>query len=171
MVGELSALHIFVVGGDARKRADDVDIATSGASLGRDEKAGGDVVEHIYSHDPDLPDQAPPFARPDSLVHEGEIIQSIDGTDVLSASDERVLLRGKAGRKALLQVKSTAGQVREVLVTPISERDERNLRYAEWEYSRRRKLEADSQNHIGYVHLRAMGSEDIAEWARDFYPV
>jgi tricorn protease-like protein len=50
-------------------------------------------------------------------------------------------------------------------------RDEGNLRYAEWEYSRRRKVEADSQNHIGYVHLRAMGSEDIAEWARDFYPV
>jgi tricorn protease len=148
-----------------------VDIATFGARLRRDEKAGGDVVEHIYLHDPDLPDQAPPFARPDSLVHEGEIIQSIDGTDVLTASDERVLLRGKAGRKVLLQVKSTAGQVREVLVTPISERDERNLRYAEWEYSRRRKVEADSQNDIGYVHLRAMGSDDIAEWARDFYPV
>ncbi len=171
MVGELSALHIFVVGGDAREPGDHVDIATFGARLRRDEKAGGDVVEHIYLHDPDLPDQAPPFARPDSLVHEGEIIQSIDGTDVLSVSDERVLLRGKAGRKVLLQVKSTAGQVREVLVTPVSERDERNLRYAEWEYSRRRKVEADSQNHIGYVHLRAMGSDDIAEWARDFYPV
>jgi len=171
MVGELSALHIFVVGGDAREPGDHVDIATFGAALRRDETAGGDVVEHIYLHDPDLPDQAPPFARPDSLVHEGEAIQSIDGADVLGVSDERVLLRGKAGRKVLLQVKSTSGQLREVLVTPISEREERNLRYAEWEYSRRRKVEADSQNHIGYVHLRAMGSEDIADWARDFYPV
>jgi tricorn protease len=171
MVGELSALHIFVVGGDAREPGDHVDIATFGATLRRDEKAGGDVVEHIYLHDPDLPDQAPPFARPDSLVREGEVIQSIDGADVLSVSDERVLLRGKAGRKVLLQVKSTSGQLREVLATPISEREERNLRYAEWEFSRRRKVEADSQNHIGYVHLRAMGSEDIADWARDFYPV
>ena len=171
MVGELSALHIFVVGGDAREPGDHVDIATLGATLRRDEKAGGDVVEHIYLHDPDLPDQAPPFARPDSLVHEGEIIQSVDGADVLSVSDERVLLRGKAGRKVLLQVKSQAGQTREVLVTPISERDERNFRYAEWEYSRRRKVETDSQSHIGYVHLRAMGSEDIAEWARGYYPV
>jgi tricorn protease len=171
MVGELSALHIFVVGGDAREPGDHVDIATFGAVLRRDEKAGGDVVEHIYLHDPDLPDQAPPLARPDSLVHEGEIIQSIDGAEVLGVTDERVLLRSKVGRKVLLQVKSTAGQVRDVLVTPISERDERNLRYAEWEYSRRRKVETDSQNHIGYVHLRAMGDEDIAEWARDFYPV
>ena len=171
MVGELSALHIFVEGGDARKPADQVDIASFGASLRRDEKAGGYVVDHIYLHDPDLPDQAPPFARPDSLVKEGETIQTIDGVDVLSVSDERMLLRGKAGRKVLLQVKSEAGQVRQVLVTPVKESQDRDLAYADWEISRQRKVDADSQNHIGYVHLRAMGSEDIAEWERDFYPI
>ena len=74
MVSELSALHTFVQGGDARKTADHIDLATLGARLRRDEKAGGFVVEHIYAHDPDLPDQAPPFARPDSLVNEGEVI-------------------------------------------------------------------------------------------------
>ena len=171
MVSELSALHIFVVGGDARKPADHVDIASLGALLRRDEKAGGDVVEHIYQHDPDLPDQAPPFARPDSLVQEGEVIQTIDGEDVLSVPDERILVRGKAGHKVLLQVKSKSGEVREVLVTPISEREERNMRYAEWEYSRRLKVESASKDHIGYVHLRAMGPDDIDEWERDFYPV
>jgi len=91
--------------------------------------------------------------------------------DVLSVSDERMLLRGKAGRKVLLQVKSEAGQVREVLVTPVKESQDRDLAYADWEISRQRKVDADSQNHIGYVHLRAMGSEDIAEWERDFYPI
>ena len=64
MVGELSALHIFVHGGDARKAADHVDLASLGAVLRRDEKAGGFVVEHIYLHDPDLPNEAPPLARP-----------------------------------------------------------------------------------------------------------
>ena len=34
--------------------------------------AGGFVVEHIYLHDPDLPNQTPPLARPDSMVREGE---------------------------------------------------------------------------------------------------
>jgi tricorn protease len=171
MVGELSALHIFVVGGDARKPADDVDIASLGAVLRRDEKAGGDVVQHIYRHDPDLPNLAPPLARPDSLVREGEVVVSIDGDDVLSAPDERALLRGKAGRKVLLSVKNTAGQTREVLVTPVTERDERGLRYTEWEYTRRLKVDSDSQGQIGYVHLRAMGSNDIDQWVRDFYPV
>jgi len=171
MVGELSALHIFVRGGDARKPADQVDIASLGAILRRDEKAGGYMVDHIYLHDPDLPNLTPPLAKPDSLVHEGEVIVSIDGDDLLNVTDERALLRGKAGRKVLLRVKSANGQTRDVLVAAVSEEDERNLRYSEWEYSRRRKVEADSRNHIGYVHLRAMGSDDMEQWVREFYPV
>jgi len=171
MVSELSALHIFVEGGDSRKPPDQVEIAGLGAVLRRDERAGGFVVEHIYLHDPDLPSDAPPLARPDSMVREGEVILSIDGEDSLSVPDERALLRGKTGRKVLLRVKSAKGETRDVLVTPISEKDERNLRYTEWEYSRRQKVEADSQSQIGYVHLRAMTSADIEQWAREFYPV
>jgi len=171
MVSELSALHIFVWGGDSRKPADQVDIATLGAVLRRDEKAGGSVVEHVYLHDPDLPNEAPPLARPDSMVKEGEIITSIDGDDLLKVQDERELLRGKAGRKVLLHVKSASGQTRDVLATPITANDERELRYREWEYTRRLKVESDSKGQIGYVHLQAMGSEDIEQWTRDYYPV
>jgi tricorn protease len=171
LVSELSALHIFVFGGDSRKPPDQVDLASLGAVLRRDEKAGGYVVEHVYLHDPDLPNEAPPLARPDSIVHEREVILSIDGEDLLSVSDERALLRGKAGRQVLLRVKSASGQTREVIATAISAKDESNLRYKEWEYSRRLKVESDSQGHIGYVHLRAMGPADIEQWAREFYPV
>jgi len=171
MVSELSALHTFVFGGDEREPTDKIDLASLGAVLRRDEQAGGYVVQHIYSHDPDLPDQAPPLARPDSMVHEGEVVVSIDGEDLLSVSDERALLRGKTGRKVLLRVKSSSGQVREVLAIPVSEGTERNMRYAEWEYSRRLQVESASQGKIGYLHLRAMGNRDIAQWTRDFYPV
>ncbi len=110
MVSELSALHTFVVGGDNRKPADKVEIATLGAVLRRDEKAGGYVVEHIYRNDPDLPDQASPLARPDSLVKQGETIVSIDGQSLLSVSDERELLRGKVGQQVMLQVKGEKGR-------------------------------------------------------------
>src|ERR1035437_163292 len=106
MVSELSTLHTFVQGGESRKPSDQIDIATLGAQLRRDEKAGGYVVEHNYLHDPDLANQAPPLARPDSRVKEGEVIVSIDGQSLLSVSDERALLRGKAGMQVLLRVKS-----------------------------------------------------------------
>jgi tricorn protease len=171
MVSELSALHTFVQGGDQRKPTDDIGIATLGAVLRRDEKAGGYVVEHVYAHDPDLPDQAPPLARPESLVKEGEVILSIDGQPVLNVPDERSLLRGKAGQQVLLHVKPATGGARDVLVKPINSRDDTRMRYAEWEYSRRVKVDDASNKQIGYVHLQAMGSDDINQWARDYYPV
>ena len=33
------------------------------------------------------------------------------------------------------------------------------------------RAEKLSNNRIGYVHLQAMGANDIARWAREFYPV
>ena len=171
MVSELSALHTFVQGGDARKPADQIDTATLGAILRRDEKAGGYVVQHIYQHDPDLPNLAPPLARPESLVKEGEVILSIDGQSLLTVSDERSLLRGKAGQQVMLHVKPATGDARDILVKPISDREDGRMRYAEWEYSRRQQVDSGSSGLIGYVHLQAMTSGDIDQWAREYYPV
>jgi tricorn protease len=170
MVAELSALHTFVRGGDARKPADQIELASLGAQLRRDDHLGGYVVEHVYLHDPDLPERASPLARPESLVRTGEVLVSINGISLLSVVDERELLRGKAGTQVLLHVKSPGGE-RDVLVTPIKAADEADLRYAEWEYTRRLRVEADSHGTVGYVHLQAMGPDDMDQWAREFYPV
>ena len=58
-----------------------------------------------------------------------------------------------------------------VIVHPITSNQEADLRYHEWEFTRRLQVNELSSNHIGYVHLRAMGSDNISEWAREFYPV
>jgi tricorn protease len=171
MVGELSTLHIFVQGGDGRHPMDHVDIGALGAILRRDEKAGGFVVEHIYRHDPDLPNEAPPFERPESRVREGEVIVGIDGETALGVADERAMLLGKAGMQVLLRVKAGTGEPRDVLVTAMKLAEESALRYREWEYTRRLKVETQSNGQIGYVHLRAMGADDIDQWAREYYPV
>ena len=72
----------------------------------------------------------------------------------------------------LLGVKSAAGDgARDVIVVPFTGNDESNLRYHEWEYTRRTIVEKESSNDIGYVHLRAMGGGDFADFAREFYPV
>jgi tricorn protease len=54
-------------------------------------------------------------------------------------------------------------------VTPVAQRREQQLRYGDWRYSRARAVDAASQGRIGYVHLRAMGRDDIADFAREFY--
>jgi tricorn protease len=171
MVGELSTLHTFVRGGDTRRPIDQIDVGALGARLRRDEQAGGFLVEHIYLHDPDMPNEAPPFERPESRVREGEVIVGIDGENALSATDERAMLLGKAGSQVLLRVKSGSGETRDVLVTAMKLGDESALRYREWEYTRRLAVEKASNGQIGYVHLRAMLPADIDQWAREYYPI
>ncbi len=57
------------------------------------------------------------------------------------------------------------------IVKPFSPGDETNLRYSEWEYTRRLQVEQASNNEIGYVHMRAMGAGNYTEWVKGFYPV
>ncbi|HEY2378053.1 MAG TPA: S41 family peptidase [Gemmatimonadaceae bacterium] len=169
MVGELSALHIFVYGGDFRRGSEAIAPASLGARLTRDESGGGYRVDHIYQNDPDSPRDLSPLARFGVNVNEGDIIEAVNGIPTLSA-DIGSLLRDEADRQVLLRVKPKTGGEREVIVTPISQQREQGLRYSEWEYTRRVEVEKKSAEQIGYVHLRAMGQNDIAEFARDYYP-
>jgi tricorn protease len=172
MASELSALHTYVYGGDHREGEDEIDPASLGAVLLRDEAAGGYRVEHIYDSDPDLPDQLSPLARSDVDVGEGDVIQSINGTPALSVAHPGALLRHQADKQVRLRVKPSSGEdSRDVVVVPITSGREWDLRYDSWEYSRRTLVDSLSNGDIGYVHLRAMGSSDIAQWFREFYPV
>ncbi len=172
MIGELSALHMYVAGGDMRQGEEQIYPGALGAVLTRDDKNGGYRIDHIYLSDPDEPDQLSPLARPDLNVTEGDIITSINGVSTLSVNHPDLLLRQQAGQQVLLEIKpSGKGETREVIVTPITQSQDRNLRYDEWEYTRRQRVDDKGEGKIGYVHLRAMGAGDYAQWARDFYPV
>jgi tricorn protease len=172
MVSELCAIHTFVYGGDHRSGGDDVASGRLGAVLVRDPGAGGERVEHIYRWDPDEPARRAPLAAPGVAVGEGDLITHIDGVPVLEAPSAAALLRNKVGAQVLLTVVPAAGgDARQVIVRPISPRSEWDLRYLEWEHGRRLLVEELGGGDIGYVHLRAMGADDIAQWARHFYPV
>ena len=43
------------------------------------------------------------------------------------------------------------------------------LRYADWVQTRMRRVETQGEGRIGYLHLRAMGGNDMASFVRDFY--
>ncbi|GJQ28206.1 MAG: tricorn protease [Phycisphaerae bacterium] len=172
MVGELSALHIFVRGGDLRTGPDAVQPAALGALCTRDERAGGFRIEHIYQSDPDEPQRASPLLRPGVEAKVGDVITHVDGRPALEAPDVGLLLRGKAGRQVLLTLQSNPDEApRHVIVTPVSPSAEEDLRYHEWQYTRRLKVEEASNREFGYVHLRAMGGENMNEFAKGFYPV
>ena len=171
MVSELSALHTFVYGGEHRKGPYEIDVASLGAVLARDEAAKGWRVERLYRTDPDLPATAGPLLAPGVEVKAGDVIEAINGNSTLPAADPGVLLRNLADKQVLLHV--TDGKTRkgrDVVVTPIPAKKAADLRYADWETSRRLAVEEKGKGEIGYVHLRAMGGDDYTSWARDFYP-
>jgi tricorn protease len=172
MVGELSALHMFVYGGDNRRSPDSVNLGWLGGVLSRDETAGGYRIDRIYQGDPDYPESLSPLVRPGVDLKVGDTILAVNGVDALSVPDIGALLRNQAGRQVLLHVKdATTGKERDCIARPLASSAANDLQYTDWEMSRRQAVETGSNGTVGYVHLRAMGTNDIATWARDFYPV
>ena len=104
-------------------------------------------------------------------MSEGDVIISINGRE-LSTVDPGEMLRNQAGKQVLLRIRPKGATApRDVVVKPISMQEEFDLRYREWEYTRRQMVEQASGNRIGYVHLRAMGSNDINQWVEEYTPV
>jgi tricorn protease len=172
MVSELSALHTFVFGGDKREGEDHIYPASLGAVWSRDMAHTGYRIDRIYAGDPDDPQSLSPLSQPGVDVAVGDVIQSINGVGTLSVRDPAILLRNLTGKQVLLKVwEAATNKVRDCVAVPISPGAFFNLRYDDWELSRRQEVETKGKGDIGYVHLRAMGSGDIARWARDFYPV
>ena len=172
MMSELSALHAYVVPGEKRKGSENIDVASLGAELTFDRAAGGWRISRIYQGDPDYPEELSPLQKPGLHIAEGDVILAIDGSETLSVLNPAALLRAKAGRQILLKLKpASGGDSYEQIVKAISSSDAGKLRYSDWELSRRRQVEAAGSSKIGYVHLQAMGPEDAAQWARDFFPI
>ncbi len=169
-VGELSALHTSVRGGDRRSGDDNVAVANLGGQFSRDEAAGGYRIDYIYRADPDYPHERSPLDHPELDVSVGDVITHVNGVPTLSVPHLNALLRNQTGQQVRIGLKSgETGVSQDVIVVPIGSAF--SLRYRDWEYSRRLAVDEASDNEIGYVHLRAMGSRDISEWYREFYPV
>ncbi|MEM9820209.1 MAG: S41 family peptidase [Bacteroidota bacterium] len=168
LVGELSALHTGAGGGDTRSDNQSIQVASLGAETSRDEANGGFRIDYIYKADPDYPDQKSPLDDPYLDIRAGDIITKVNGRPALSALDIGALIRNQVGKQVRLSLKRGT-ETRDVIVKPMG--SEFWLRYADWEYGNRLKVDKDSEEQIGYLHLRAMGSRDIQQFYREFYPV
>ncbi len=169
MVSELSSLHTDARGGDLRKDDLEIAVATLGARWTRDEAAGGYRLEHIYQGDPDFPDKLGPLLKPGLGIKAGDVVLEINGAPTLAVPDAGALLRNQAGRQVLLKLKPAGGDAYSRIVTPLAAAEAANLRYDDWEYSRRLKVDADSAGLVGYAHIRAMGTANYYEFVRSYY--
>ncbi len=167
-VGELAALHTSVRGGDTRNDGKNIAVANLGARFSRDVKNGGFKIEYIYKADPDYPDEKSPLDDAYLDIKNGDIITAVNGKPALDAIDIGELIRNQVGKQVRLTIKRGKNS-RAVIVVPI--RSMYRLRYRDWEYSRRLEVEEKTANTVGYVHLQAMGRNDINQWYKEFYPI
>ncbi|MES1218460.1 MAG: S41 family peptidase [Bacteroidota bacterium] len=169
MVAELSALHTFVGGGEKRRSPDQIQSGFLGALLTKNDK--GVKIEHIYKSDPDYPDASSPLSKPELSIQDGDIITAVNNIPLKSVQDISELLANKTGIPVKLSLLNKEMKPFEQVVKPISSFSDYILRYGEWEFTRREKVDSISNNDIGYVHLKAMGSNDMDDFVKQFYPV
>ena len=169
MIAQLSILHSQVGAADLRKGEDAIDVAALAADVVKTD--GGFRIARLYNGDAELLEERGPLAKPEVNVRVGETVVSINGSAAKDVASLGELLRNQVAKQVLLTVADSSGKRRDVIVTPITTRRDRDLRYLAWEQERRAKVDEVGKQRIGYVHLQAMGGGDIGRWAREFYPV
>ena len=167
MISELSLMHSQVALGDIRHGEIDIRTGVLGADFER--VAEGARVRRIWRGDPERVFALAPLARADAGVAEGDVITAVDGKPVAAVADIAILLRDKAGKQVLLDVQGRQGAKRRVIVVPVGAGEAHRLRDIDWQWERRRRVEAASDGKFGYLHLDAMGPEDLSEFVREFY--
>ncbi|GAB3249904.1 S41 family peptidase [Chitinimonas naiadis] len=167
MVAEVGSLHSQIAAGDIRRAGDSVMAAGLGAELQR--VAAGWKVVQVYRTERELPNERPPLQAPGVDVREGDVITAVNGRSTLEARDISDLLANQAGQQTLLEVKRGDAPVRRVVVVPVNAQQQAALRYTDWEQSRKEAVEKAGKGRLGYLHLRAMGGNDMASFVREFY--
>jgi tricorn protease len=170
MVGELCVSHTYVGGGDTGPKKVPEPLVFTGR-LGADLAADGSgriVFRSVLRPSGLTGDLAAPLARPDVDVKEGEYLLAIDGTELKAPDNPFRYLQVAKGQKVRLTVgpKADGTGSRVVEVEPV--RSESDLRYDRWVARNLAYVEKASGGELGYLHLTAMGAENIAQFDR-FY--
>lgn len=166
LVGELSALHSQVRGGDYGS----FQAEGRGASLGGrwQETEKGLVLATLYKTDADLPWLQSPLAKGVDPLQEGDLLIAVNHQAVPSQVALQDALQQQQGQQVLLTVERKGKQVQKIVV-PQSQAQESVWRYQHWVTQNKNTVEEQSQGRFGYLHLYAMTSSDLAQFARDFY--
>ncbi|RUO29163.1 peptidase S41 [Aliidiomarina sedimenti] len=166
MMGELSVLHSQVRGGDYPAADDQPSAATLGAAL--ETTDNGVRILRIYRTDPELPEQASPLAKPGVNATEGDYITAVNGRHISTQADLSQALRNQANKPVRLDLRRERSSL-QTMVYPATVQEDHQLRYQDWVQRNREKVDAASEQNFGYLHLYAMGPNDIASFAREFY--
>jgi C-terminal processing protease CtpA/Prc len=149
LLGELNASH---TGAGFRNWKPDGDKSPSLGLLYDMSYAGpGLKIAEVVKHGP--------LDKARAGLKAGMIIEKIDGREFPEKEEWIVLLKNKIGINTLLSMKDEKGNLKEVVVKPISAGEESELLYHRWCDARRAEVEKLSGGRLGYVHVRGMDDD------------
>jgi tricorn protease len=166
-IGELGTSHTYVWGGDPGQRPK----YTANGLLGADLAREGNAVKITRILRADAADNvASPLLEPGAGIKEGEYITAVDHRPIPSDQPLEALLAGRAGKRTLLTVSSSADGKggRDVAITPAY--DDSALRYADWVRRNREYVTEKTGGKVGYIHVPDMSRDGLVAFETWLYP-
>lgn len=167
LIGELSAGHTYVYGGDA-ENARSVGVGLLGVDVTRTAD-GFYRIDKIYGGESWDDARRSPLAEPGMNVKAGDYLVAIDDVPVNSVPNYLQLLNNKSGRLVVVAVndKPAALGARRLVVKPAGGEDD--MRYWDWVYGRMDYVRQNGGDSIAYVHLSDMGADGMEQWMKEYY--
>jgi len=147
ILGELNASH---TGSGYYGSSSAMSTATLGAFFDPAYEGDGLKVAELLDNSP--------LRATGAKVQPGDVILSIDGTDIVAGADYFPLLEGKNGKKVLLTVRRASGSTDKVIVKPYGRGSEQAALYRRWVAHNEATVDSLSGGRIAYVHVEGMDS-------------
>jgi tricorn protease len=169
MIGELSIGHAYVSGGD-KYELKRVYTGYLGANLTRDPSSGYFRISGILKGQNWDDKLVSPLTQVGVDVKEGDYLIAINGKDLKNVKDPYVLLDGLADQPVEIMVNSKASTegAKRFVVRPV--KDESQLVYFNWVQNNIRKVNAATNDEVGYIHIPDMVTEGLNEFVKYYYP-
>lgn len=166
MVGELCVSHTYVWGGDngPQKQPDNpVFTGQLGADL-KTSASGYYQFETIYGPTDYERDLTAPLVRTDIDIKEGDFLIAINGKEIKYPENPFKYLQVTRGQKIKITVNNKAASVGAKSYDIELTSSEYNLRYNRWLADNIKKALDASNGEIGYMHITAMSSGNVAQF-------
>jgi tricorn protease len=169
MIGELSAGHTYVGGGDL-PTLKKVKVGLLGAIFDRDPQAGFYRVAKILRGQNWDRSLRSPLTEIGVDVKDGDYLIAINGKLTSQMNDMYEALYNTVGRQVTLKVNSKPQEPgsREVVVLPIE--SEQSLVYYTWVEENIAKVDKATGGKVGYIHIPDMGPRGLNEFVKHYYP-
>ncbi|GEL20277.1 S41 family peptidase [Pseudonocardia asaccharolytica] len=161
--GELGSSHAYVIGGQGGG-----DRSGRPGLLGADLEPDGEGhwrVVRVLPPETSAARARSPLSGPGVDVRAGDVLLEIGGRPIDPQLGPAPLLVGTADRLVELTVRTGSGELRRVVVRPLS--DDLALRYQDWVAGRRAYVAERSGGRLGYLHVPDMVASGWAQLHRD----